>query len=215
MNNNLQPVNNNNQQVAAVISADSQNQKSDGDHHKAVGQKLLEESVKHSNESKQKSDQALQFLHAAEALEKAAEALRLKAQEIKSGKVGKEKGIKEVEKTVQAVLQIPIPKDATPEMLLDMADKYEEKAKENRVKANDLLIQSEESAKLAVQLEKQVLMVNNKDMKLNELSFKQAAAHNEGLNMVFKKLGIYKLDAEYKVQVEYASKKAKEQGLPT
>ena len=168
-----------------------------------------------NNESKQKSDQALQLLQAAEALEKAAEALRLKAQQIKNGKVDKEKGIDEIDETVQAILQIPIPKDSTPEMLLEMADRFEEKAKENRVKANDLLIQAEESSKLSAQLEKHAGMINKKDMNLNEMSFKQAAAHNEGLNMVFKKLGIYKLDAQYKSQVEYASRKAKEQGLPT
>lgn len=211
MNNNLQSVNNNNQQVAALISADSNNQKSDGDRRKTIGQELLEESVKYSSESKQKSDQALQFLQAAEALEKAAQALRLLAQQIRSGKVNKEKEIDEI----GAVLQIPVPKDSTPETLLEMADRFEEKAKENRVKANDLLIQAEESSKLSAQLEKHAGMISKKDMNLNEMSFKQAAAHNEGLNMVFKKLGIYKLDAQYKAQVEYAGRKAKEQGLPT
>ena len=203
------------QQIEAVISNDSVNYKNEGDQHKHLAKQILQESANFSNDSKQKAEEAQKLMQAADALERVAQMLRMHAQQIRNGEVEKEKSVSEASKAHEAALQIPIPKDATPETLLDMADKYEQKAKENRGKANDLLVQSEKDMEMSQQLEKQVGMINKKDMKLNELSFKQAAAHNEGLNMVFKKLGIYRLDTEYKAQVEYAQRKAKEQGLPT
>ena len=50
-------------------------------------------------------------------------------------------------------------------------------------------------------------------MNLSELQLKSGQAHNEGLNIVFKKLGINRLDAEYKEQVAYSQKKESEARL--
>ena len=208
-------VNSSTQGVTSVLESQSTCDQSEGDKQRHIAKELLKESHNFAGESKEKTEQAQRLIQAADALEKIANMLRAYAQGIKNGEIEKDKAIEEVSKAVEAVLQVPIPKDATPEMLLDMAEKYDHKAKENRTKADELLVQAEEAHSLSVQLEKQVGMLNRKDMNLNELSFKQAAAHSEGLSMVYKKLGIYKLDAEYKSQVEYSQKKAKEMGLPT
>ena len=206
---------NNTQKVASVLENQDLNDKFEGNKQKLGSQDLLNESHNLAGESKQKTEEAQKLLHAAGALEKIANTLRTHAQGVQNGETEKDRSIQEVSKAHEAVLQVPIPKDATPETLLDMAEKYERKAKDNRARADDLLIQAEEAHSMSTQLEKHAGMLNKKDMKLNELSFKQALAHNEGLNMVFKKLGIYKLDTEYKAQVQYAEKKAKEMGLPT
>ena len=49
-----------------------------------------------------------------------------------------------------------------------------------------------------------------------EVEYGDASAHNEGLNMIFKKLGIYQLDMQYKQAVADSVKKdatEKEKGL--
>ncbi|OGI19414.1 MAG: hypothetical protein A3B68_03710 [Candidatus Melainabacteria bacterium RIFCSPHIGHO2_02_FULL_34_12] len=205
-----------NQQANAVAATDqAQDNQFNGNQHREIAKDLLSESANFNADSKKKQEEAQTLLNAAAVMEKIADMLRTKAQQIQNGEVNKDKAIDEVKEIVETVLQVPVPKNATPEMLLDMADKFEAKGKENRKRADDLLIQSEHSASMATQLEKHAEMINKKDMKLSELTFRNAAAHNEGLNMVFKKLGIYRLDAEYKQQVEYAERRSKEQGLPS
>ena len=203
------------QKTNSVSAADNANDmlNRDKDSQKRIAQELLSESTNYTNDSNSKAQQAQEFLHAADALDKMAQAVRDKASQLRSGEINREKAIEEIKKIVQVngqALEFPIPKDATPEQLTAIAEAIENKAKENRTKADDLLKESEKSAKLARQLKEQVEMLNRKEMKISELGLRSAAERNEGLNMVFKKLGIFRLDSEYKEQVAYSEKKTQE-----
>ena len=137
-----------------------------------------------------------------------ADAVREKAQKLRTNEVDKDEIVKEIAKTAGVALQIPVPKDATPEELENIADALENKARENRVKADNLLKESEVSQRLANQLREQVVMIVKKEMNLTELQLKSALAHNEGLSKVLIKLGIERLDNQYKEQVSYSEKMA-------
>ena len=58
------------------------------------------------------------------------------------------------------------------------------------------------------QLKEQVDLLQKKDMTVSELQFKSASAYNQGLLAVLKKLGIARLDAEYKEQIAYSEAKS-------
>lgn len=212
MSDNLNIVSQNNKNLSAVLSSDSVQNKSAGDTQRNLGEDLIKESAKHSNNSQAQAEQARQYLQAADALEKMAQAVRVKADQLRNNEVKKEDTVKEVMEIVGG-LEMPVPKNATPEQLEKMAEDLEAKAKENRKKADDLLITSEESEKMANQLKEQATMVHNKDNNISDLRMKSVSAHSEGLNMVFKKLGIYNVDMQYKEQIAYANKKASEKGL--
>lgn len=200
----------NNKNTSAILATDGVQDKLESDSRRKVGEDLLKESTNYSDNSKAQADKAREYLAAADALEKMADAVRVKAEQLRNNEITKEKAVKEVVHVVGTVLQIPVPKNATPEMLENIAEELEAKAKENRRTADDLLKQSEESSRLAKQLKEQAEIITRKDMNLSDIHMKSAQAHNEGLNMVFKKLGIYRLDAEYKEQIAYSQKKAAE-----
>ena len=203
------------QKTNSVAAADSAKDilDRDSDSQKKIAEELLKESTNYTNDSNIKADQARELLHAADALEKMAQAVRDKANQLRNQEISKEKAIEEIKKIIQIngqALEFPIPRDATPEQLEALASAIEKKAKENRVKADGLLKESEHSARIANQLKEQVELVKKKEMNFSDLNLKSAAAHNEGLNMIFKKLGIYRLDSEYKEQVASSEKKAQE-----
>lgn len=201
----------NDQSIASILATDSMQDRQEGNAQRNIAETLLKESENYSFDSNHKKEQARQFFIAADALEKMAEAVRKKASELKNNKINKEEAIKEVVEVVGTVLEMPIPKDATPELLDQIADALEEKAKENRRMANDLLIQSEKSLELSGKLKEQAHLISEKDMNLSDIRLKSALFHNEGLKMIFDKLGIFRLDAQYKEQVAYAERKSQEQ----
>ena len=203
----------NNQKVSAILVSNSTDDKLESNSQKKIAEKLLGESSNYSNDSKAKSEQARALLSAADALEKLANAVRVYADQIKTKSTKKEESVKEVVQVPGQALEMPIPKDATPEQLKNIAKDLEDRAKENRRKADDLLIESEKSMGLAKQLKEHAGLIAKNDMKLSDVEWKSGQAHNEGLNMVFKKLGIYRLDAEYKEQVAYAQKRAAQDQL--
>lgn len=212
MSDNLNIVSQNNKNLSAVLSSDSVQNKSAGDTQRNLGEDLIKESAKHSNNSQAQAEQARQYLQAADSLERMAQAVRVKADQLRNKEVKKEDTVKEVMEIVGG-LEMPVPKNATPEQLEKMAEDLEAKAKENRKKADDLLINAEESEKMANKLKEQATLVHNKDNNMSDLRMKSVSAHSEGLNMVFKKLGIYNVDMQYKEQIAYANKKAAEKGL--
>ena len=176
----------------------------DSDSSKRIANELLKESENYSDDSQEKASQAREYLHAADAFEAMATAVRNKANKLKNNELGSKDPIEEVKAAMQVpgqVLEFPIPKDATPEELDSLADALENKAKENRRKADELLKQSEDSARLAKQLEEQISKLSKKGIGLSDLDAKLASGHSEGLNLVYKKLGINRLDNEYKDQI--------------
>lgn len=197
--------------ISNVLMTESSQDKLDGHSKRKIAETLLQESTNFSNDSNTKAQKAQEYLQAADALEKAADAVRIKADQLRKGELEKEDAVKQVAETAGSMIEMPIPKDATPELLKSIANSLEEKAKENRRMADDLLKDSENSKRIANQLQEQADMLSKKDMNLSDLQLKSVQAHNEGLNMVFKKLGVYKLDAEYKQQVAYAQRKEAEQ----
>lgn len=205
--NNIDPT----KQISAVLASDAASDKLESSSQKRIAETLLKESDGYLQDSSAKQQQAQAYLQAADALEKMAQAVRLKADQLKKGEVEKEDAVKEVEQVVGTALQMPVPKDATPEELEDIADALEEKAKENRIKADDLLKGSEESAKMSNQLKEQASMIAQNDGNISDLRLKSATSQNEGLKMIYDKLGIGKLDSEYKSQVAYSEKKAQEE----
>ena len=209
--NNLNAINNS-QQAAQVLSSDSLDDKLEGNSQKKIAEALLNESENYSSDSNQKKELAHQYFLAANALEKMAEAVRIKADQLRNNEISKEKAVNEITEVAGVVLQMPVPKDATPELLDQIANTLEEKAKENKMKADEFLIQSERSFEMSKKLKEQAGIIGEKDISLSDIRLKSAQFHNEGLKMVFDKLGIFQLDSEYKQQVAYAEKKAQEQG---
>lgn len=200
----------NNQQISAILTTDSAQNKLEGNSQKKIAEALLSESENYSLDSNQKKEQAQQYLMAADALEKMADAVRVKAEQLRNNEVNKDDVVKEVVEVVGVVLQMLVPKDATPELLDEIADSLEAKAKENRRMADDLLIHSEKSHELSVKLKEQANLISEKDMNISDLRLRSIVSHNEGLKMIFDKLGIFNLDAQYKEQVAYAERKSKE-----
>lgn len=197
--------------ASAIIAGDSIQDKLESNQQRRIGETLLRESDNYSFDSNKKKEQAQSYLQAADALEKMAEAVRQKANQVKSGEVKKENALQEVEQVVGVALQMPVPQNATPEELEDIADALEEKAKENRMKADDLLKQSEELEKISKQLKEQANMIAGKDMNISDLRLKSALSHNEGLKKIYDKLGVHRLDEDYKSQVAYAEKRAQDE----
>lgn len=212
MSDNLNLVSQNNKNLSAILASESVQNKFEGDNQKNLGEELIKESAKHTNNSKAQAEQAREYLSAADSLEKMAQAVRVKAEQLRNNELKKEDTVKAVSEVVQG-LEMPVPKNATPEQLERMAEDLEAKAKENRRKADDLLQNSEESEKMASKLKEQAELVNKKDSNLSALRLKSVSAHTEGLSMVFKKLGIYNVDMQYKEQIAYASRKSAEKGL--
>lgn len=189
---------------ATVIAADSVQSHLESDNKRKIADDLRSEATTFSSDSKAKAEQARKIQEEAAMLEQAARALRLKAdQKKRNEKVNEDKAVE----MAATILEITIPKDAPPEMLEELANRLESIAKDKRRQADDLLKQSEESERIAKQLQEHADMLSKKDMSLSDIQLKTAQAHNEGLNLVFKKLGIYKLDAQYKQQVAYSLEK--------
>lgn len=199
--------------TGAITAADNILNKSDNPYRK-IANELLKESEQGFFDSHAKEEQAKQFLYAADALEKMADFVKKKAIMLKNDQINEEEAVKTVKNIVEKhglTLEIPIPKNATPEILEQIADKLERKAKEYRLKADELLKDAERIRHHAEILKNQAEMIMRKDDSLSLLHLKTALAHNEGLRMIFKKLGIYKLDNEYKEHLAYAEKKVTEQ----
>jgi len=194
----------NDKAASAIIASDSVQSHLESDNKKKLADDLRSEATVFSNDSKSKAEQARKIQEEAAVLEQAARALRLKAdQKKRNEEVDEDKAIE----MAASVLGIVIPKDAPPEMLEELADRLEAIAKDKRRQADDLLQQSEESERIAKQLQDHADMFSKKELGSLDFQSKLAQAHNEGLGLVFKKLGIYKLDAQYKQQVAYSLEK--------
>ena len=199
--------------ISEVLSANSDHNTLESNSQRKIAETLLKESETYSLDSNTKKEQANQYFIAADAMEKMAQAVRIKADQLRNKEIKQDEAVEEVMQIVGTILQIPVPKNATPELLDQIADSLERKAKENRMKADDLLQESEDYAKLSTQLKEQATMIVEKHISISDLRLQSAASHNEGLRMVFEKLGIYKVDAEYKEQVAYAERKAQQAQL--
>ncbi len=178
-----------------------------------LSQVLLRESNSYLNESQEKAEKAREYMEVSEDLIKKAAAVRAKASSLRQGKLSKEERIGAVKEIIEMLpdnLKVLVPVNADPEVLDRIADELESRAKEFRTKADDLLKDSERSDKLAKQLIEQANMVSKKELKISDLYLKSASAHNEGLLLVLKKLGVAKLDAEYKEQIAYSQSKAQQ-----
>ena len=165
---------------------------------------LLKESTNFLNDSQAKAQKAQEYIKVSDDLKKKAAAVRVKADSLRRQKLsGEEKAkiVKDIISMLPDDLKLLVPSNASPEVLDKIAHELEERAKEFRTKADDLLKDSEHSDKLAKQLKEQSNLVSKKDFNISDLHLKSASAHNQGLLLVLKKLGIAKLDAEYKDQV--------------
>lgn len=210
MSHSVNPVDNNKNEIQ-VLNINSIQDKVQSNSNKNVAEELLKESNNYLLDSNQKKEQAQQYLQAALALEKMADAVRLRAQQLRNGEIDKNKAIDEVTAAIKGALEFPIPPHATAETLDQIADALEAKARENRMKAEDLIKDAKGSAELSLKLQEQAELIVQKELKLSDLSLKSIISRNEGLKMVFEKLGVFKLDAQYKEQVAYAQKKSQEQ----
>ncbi len=181
---------------------------------KNVAQILLKESTNYQNDSQAKSERAKEYIKVSNDLKQKANAVRAKANELRSTKASKEekaKAAKEVISMLPDDLKMLVPTNASPEVLDKIADELESRSKDFRMKADDLLKDSENSDKLSKQLKEQAGMLDKKNWNISDLHLKSASAHNQGLLLVLRKLGIAKLDTEYKEQI--ASGQSKSQGL--
>ncbi len=175
----------------------------DSDSSKRLAADLLKESDRYSADSQGKGEQAREYLHAADVFDAMAKAVRDKANQLRNNEINSDSAVEEVKNIVQVpgqTLEFPIPKDATPEDLEQIASALEKKAQDNRRKADELLMQSEESARFAKELKGQVDRLSRKEA-ASDMDSEIASGHNKGLDLVFKKLGINRLDNEYKEQV--------------
>ena len=170
-----------------------------------IAQVLLKESTNFLNDLQAKAQKAREYITVSDDLKKKAAAVRAKADMLRQEKLSKEekeKAVKEIINMLPDDLKLLVPSNASPEVLEKIAHELEERAKDFRTKADDLLKDSEQSGKLARQLQEQANMVNKKNLSFSDLHLKSASAHNQGLLLVLKKLGIAKLDAEYKQQIQ-------------
>ena len=171
---------------------------------KNIAHVLLKESTHYTNDSQAKAQQAQQYLRASKDLESLARAVRDKARSLKQKNISEEektKLLKELIASLPQELSVLVPQNASEEVLEQIADELLRRAKDFRNKADDLLKDSEESEKIAKQLKEQATLYGKRDISVSEFQLKAASAHNEGLLLVLKKLGIAKLDAEYKKQI--------------
>ncbi len=177
-----------------------------------LAQVLLKESTSYQNDSQAKAQRARDYIHVSNDLKKKAMAVRAKADLLRQQKLSKEektKAVKEIISMLPDDLKLLVPSNASPEVLDKIANELEERAKHFRMKADDLLKDSENSDRLSKQLRGQSGLINRRDLRISDLQFKSASAHNQGLLLVLKKLSIAKLDAEYREQVACAHGKAR------
>ena len=180
---------------------------------KNLAQILLQESTNFLNDSQAKAEKAREYISVSDDLKKKASAVRAKADKLRQGELSEEEKANAVKGIIDMLpdnLKMLVPSNATPEVLDKIANELESRAKEFRTKADDLLKDSEQSDKLAKQLKEQADLVNKKDLNMSDLHLKSASAHNQGLLLVLQKLGIARLDAEYKEQVAYSQSKAQQ-----
>ena len=195
--------------VSGVGSTDDLLNKSNSN--KNLAQILLKESTNYSNDSQAKAQKAREYIKVSDDLKKKAASVRAKADRLRSEKLSAEERAKEINEIINMLpdnLKMLVPSDASPEVLDKIAHELESRAKDFRRKADDLLKDSEQSDNLAKQLKEQAGLVNRKDSSISDLHLKSVSAHNQGLLLVLKKLGIAKLDAEYKEQVAYSQGKS-------
>jgi len=213
MSDGLNIVSQNNKNLSTVLAADSVKTDFQGSDQRRLGEDLIKESLKHAGDSQAQAEKARDYLNAADNLERMAKAVRSQAKRIRENDVKPEDAVKHISEVFGNQVQMPLPKDATPEQLESIADDLEAKAKENRRIADDLLKDSEHKEQLSLKLKEQAMLVVKKETGADDLRMRSVTAHNEGLSMVFKKLGIYNVDMQFKEQVAYASRKASEKGL--
>ena len=195
--------------VSGVGSTDDLLNKSNSN--KNLAQILLKESTNYSSDSQAKAEKAREYIKVSDDLKKKAASVRARADRLRSEKLSAEERAKEINEIINMLpdnLKMLIPPNASPEVLEKIAHELESRAKNFRKKADDLLRDSEQSDNLAKQLKEQAGLINKKDFNFSDLHLKSASAHNQGLLLVLKKLGIAKLDAEYKEQVAYSQGKS-------
>lgn len=201
-----------NQNVIHSINANDMEDRTGIDLNRQIAENLLKESASCLMGSNEKREQAQQYLQAADALEKMAEAVRQKAQKVRNGELDKDQAVEEVSAVIQGVLEFPLSKDMPPNVLDEIADRLDDQARKNRIIADDLLQDAESLDSKSVKLKEQAEKVIQKDMSFfSDLGMKSIVSRNEGLKFVYEKLGIFRIDEQYRQQVAYAEQKSQEQ----
>ena len=178
-----------------------------------IAEELLKESGCYGVDAQKKREQAHEYLHAADGLEKLARAVRLKARQLRSGKITEEEALNAVKNIIeQSKLQILLPKNITPRELLQIAHQLEQKAKEFRIKAQNLIKDAHQDEHFSRQLKQQAEKILTRESHHSGLSLMSILSRNEGLKFVLEKLGVLKLDAQYKQQIEYSERKSLDEG---
>ena len=178
---------------------------------KNISQILLKESTSYQNDSQEKAKQAREYAQVSNDLKQKANAVRARANFLRQKGISEEEKLnhtKEIIGMLPEQMKMLVPRNASPEVLDKIADELESRAKQFRQKSDDLLQESEAQQKFGNQLKEQPDVLQIKDTSASELQFKSASAYNQGLLAVLKKLGIARLDAEYKDQIAYSESKA-------
>ena len=124
----LEAINSNQSQInqisGAVLAADSAQNGMEGNSKRKLAEILMKESGNYSSDSDAKSQKARELLAAADTLENIASSLRKKAEQMRRNEITKEAAVKSVSETVGAEYEIPVPENATPEQIEEIAKSF-------------------------------------------------------------------------------------------
>ena len=205
----------NNIKVSAIAASDSAQNQLESNKQQKITEVLQKESEVHITDTQSKKEQAREHADLAKQLKEKADEIKRLADKIKNSGVNAEsvQAVQAVKLIAEQhnITDIPIPKNASPEKIAEylgeIAKRLELLASDHRRKADELLAAAEESARLANQLKDQVQQMKQNNEDPSDLTMKSIVARNEKFNMVFKKLGIYDVDKQYKEQIAYSEKK--------
>ena len=191
-----------------VLSANALKDRLESHGYKTVAEELLKESERQYLAADQKKELATQYFEASQALNDLVNNLRQKASLLRQGKITRQEALSCLTEATKNIIEFPIPRDATPEILEQIANKLEDKAKEYRRKAEDLMEDAEVTKDESLRLKEQANELFEKEFEISELDMKSAISKNIGLKIVFDKLSLFKVDSEFRNQVAYSQNKA-------
>ena len=193
-----------------VLTSNALKDKLEGKSYKVIAEELFKESERQYLVADQKRELGAQYHEAAQALDDLANTIRLKAKLLREGKITSLEAVSHVSEATKNILEFPIPRDATPEILEKIADRLQEKAVAYRQKANDLVKDAEESRDVSRELKEQAEDLMEREFEISEFQMKSIVSRNEGLKIVFDKLSVFKVDSEFRSQVAYSQSKREE-----
>lgn len=197
----------------AAVTNDGLEKKEESDLRKQLAHQLMKESDEYASSSKLKQEEAQANLHAADALMQASHSVKNLADQMRKEElddVSKIEKINEVNNNTKDVLEFPIPKDATPELLDQIAKTLEERSMALRKKADDLLKDSEQDEELSKKLKEQSKVAEKKEGNISSFEERSISSKNNWMVKTSKMLSVLKLDNEYKQQIVAAEQKGRE-----